>query len=107
MSCNTEYFRNPSHTSHFDLQEHVTVRLATEEQVAAGKAQTVHIYFDDKVNYTGHKLYVGADVFVGEAPADFREGSPFRVGIELLMTEPKKFVAVCLEHTALLATNRI
>ena len=49
--------RNPAHTSHSDSKEHATVRLATDAQVAAKKAQTVHIYFDQDGKYTGHKLY--------------------------------------------------
>jgi hypothetical protein len=50
-------YRNPAHTSHSDSKEHVAARLATDDQAAAGKAQTIHIYFDANGKFDGYKLY--------------------------------------------------
>lgn len=55
-------YRSPSHTSNSDPRAHVTASLATEAQAAAGKAQIVHIYHDEKKNYAGHALYPEQDV---------------------------------------------
>ncbi|KAI9701738.1 MAG: hypothetical protein M1820_006366 [Bogoriella megaspora] len=49
--------KNPSHTSNTDSKPHATVRFATEEQNASGKAQTAHLYYDTNGEYSGHTLY--------------------------------------------------
>ncbi|KAJ4503994.1 hypothetical protein HRR83_007704 [Exophiala dermatitidis] len=41
--------KNPDHTSHFDPVNHAPVRIATEDQVARGAGQTVHIYYDEQM----------------------------------------------------------
>ncbi|EON65279.1 hypothetical protein W97_04517 [Coniosporium apollinis CBS 100218] len=53
--------KNPAHTSHTDPREHATAMLATEEQAARNRAQTIHIYFDPNGRYIGHMLYPERD----------------------------------------------
>ncbi|PVH93758.1 hypothetical protein DM02DRAFT_540897, partial [Periconia macrospinosa] len=49
--------KNPAHKSNSDPKEHVTVRLATEEEESRGVAQTTYIHFNRNGRYDGHRLF--------------------------------------------------
>ncbi|WPH01958.1 Hypothetical protein R9X50_00481200 [Acrodontium crateriforme] len=40
--------KNPLHTSHSDPRPHITVRMRTEDQIARGAGQTVHIFYNSQ-----------------------------------------------------------
>ncbi|KAH6612604.1 hypothetical protein C7974DRAFT_418543 [Boeremia exigua] len=50
------------HTSASDPIPHATIRLATHDQLAAKRAQALHLYLNDGNNYVRHKLDKELDV---------------------------------------------